>query len=116
MKIYNIPYEYKVIARKELNSAVHSGTVKRKRYCEICRRSKSVLLQEYVGILYKKTPKPIHAHHPNYRYPLWVWWLCKDCHSKLHAVQREKGIACLSLNFAKKLLLQSVYKVSEVIP
>lgn len=30
----------------------------------------------------------IHGHHPNYKEPLNVMWLCSSCHSLWHAVRR----------------------------
>ena len=30
------------------------------------------------------------AHHANYREPLAVQWLCRDCHRALHAVIRNR--------------------------
>jgi len=30
-------------------------------------------------------------HHPDYRKPLNVWWLCKECHTQVHAEFKRKG-------------------------
>ena len=50
------------------------------------------------GILTRKPcrdcgEKKVHGHHPNYKKPLEVIWLCKDCHGaehkKLHAKKKK---------------------------
>ena len=30
-------------------------------------------------------------HHPDYRRPLYVFWLCRPCHLKLHANRRRRA-------------------------
>ena len=54
-------------ARNALNYAVRSGRVQRPTQCSQCRR----------------TDPKITAHHPDYRHPLAVVWLCYPCHKTL---------------------------------
>lgn len=56
----------KVVNR--LNYAVRSGKIVRPTRCQYCQ---------------KPTTK-CHAHHQDYRMPLFVLWLCPKCHSNLH--------------------------------
>lgn len=56
-----------VVARRVLNSAVRSGSVKRPCRCEECGRS-----------------RPVHGHHRDYSKPLVVNWLCSECHGRQH--------------------------------
>ncbi len=55
----------KIIARWAVNNAIKSGKIF-KEACSLCGKSKS------------------EAHHPNYLKPLFIIWLCKECHSNEH--------------------------------
>lgn len=56
----------KVLAYKTVERAIKNGALVPKDKCEVC------------GSKHK-----IEAHHPDYRKPLQVIWLCKICHKKL---------------------------------
>jgi hypothetical protein len=51
------------LARAQAHTAVRTGKIPRRDLCERCRA---------------KSPEELH--HPDYRYPLKVEWLCKECH------------------------------------
>jgi len=34
----------------------------------------------------KKGRAGLAAHHPDYRRPLWIRWLCRSCHAKEHRI------------------------------
>jgi len=61
------PEKYR--AHSAVNNAIRSGKIKRKS-CEKCGNEKT------------------HAHHPNYKQPLSVIWLCAMCHQRLHHENR----------------------------
>jgi len=52
----------------------------------------------YVGDYVKNRQKPCRhcgdarseRHHPDYARPLFVIWLCRPCHLKLHAAKRRR--------------------------
>lgn len=52
--------------------AVRSGKLVRPNTCDQCG----------------KTSKIIHGHHPDYRRPLAVRWLCPQCHPSAHQALR----------------------------
>lgn len=58
-----------------------------------CRAYTNVLVHR--GVL-KRTPcatcghRRVQAHHPDYRKPRRVVWLCRDCHGKIHG-HRPRG-------------------------
>ena len=61
-------YKYfRLVAARNVREAIGSGMLFKPDYCSICQ----------------KTCKP-HAHHPDYREPLTVKWVCKVCHQRLH--------------------------------
>lgn len=35
------------------------------------------------------TPERIHAHHENYKFPLWVLWICIHHHGWYHRMRKE---------------------------
>lgn len=57
-------------AHSATQSALRRGLIK-PRQCENCGAEKT------------------EAHHPDYRRPLYVVWLCRACHKKLHAAQNR---------------------------
>jgi len=58
-------YKGKNIARQKVNNAIRNGKLKRKP-CEVCNKIKT------------------EAHHPDYRSPLKIKWLCRQHHLELH--------------------------------
>ena len=56
-------------ARRSVRTAISNGTLKREP-CAFCFSPKS------------------HAHHADYSRPLYVMWLCMNCHNKLHKYER----------------------------
>lgn len=67
-KKYRKLNQYKDNAHKKVRRAIKAGKLQ-KQNCKICGNTKT------------------EAHHPNYSKPLFVWWLCKSCHLKLHGSQ-----------------------------
>jgi hypothetical protein len=66
-----IPKEHrKNLARRRAYSAFQNGTIK-KLPCAACGNRKSQI------------------HHPDYRKPLFVVWLCSRCHGKLYPRKRK---------------------------
>jgi len=60
-----------VWAHRKLNNALISGKIKRGP-CDVCCSSKD-----------------IHAHHPDYDYPLEVRWMCRSHHRQLHTILKK---------------------------
>jgi ribosomal protein S27AE len=56
-----------------VRAARKAGTLTPPETCSVCGRA---------GV--------IEAHHSNYTAPLYVRWLCRDCHRELHAKIRER--------------------------
>ncbi len=54
-------------AHFEINYAIRTGKITRPNICEKCGCT--------------CVPR---GHHPDYRKPLYVQWLCRSCHSRLH--------------------------------
>ena len=63
----------KIIARWAVNNAIKGGKLF-KESCSLCGNSKS------------------EAHHPNYLEPLFIIWLCRECHSKEHHKKEQEGL------------------------
>ena len=61
----------KIEARRIYVSAVHDGTLVPES-CEVC------------GKKFEDNGHKCHGHHPNYRYPLLVNWLCAKHHCDRH--------------------------------
>jgi hypothetical protein len=59
----------KGIAQLLVRAAVRTGKIKKPKYCEECGHR-----------------RPLSAHHPDYRRPLKVRWLCSECHGKEHRI------------------------------
>lgn len=53
--------------------AVDVGALKKPRWCECCGKP-----------AHRNGPKKagLHAHHPDYSRPLYVFWLCRSCHAQ----------------------------------
>ena len=70
-KAYNAAYRArnrdKVRAREAVKRAVRKGVLVRPFACERCQR-----------------PERLQAHHHDYRQPLVVEWICRDCHGQEH--------------------------------
>jgi predicted Zn-ribbon and HTH transcriptional regulator len=66
-------YPARARARHEAKKAMMRGELVRPAACTRCGA----------------TDQPIHAHHPNYRKPLSVEWLCRPCHRALHEGLRQ---------------------------
>ncbi len=60
---------WKQAARQSTRAAVKRGQIKKLNNCEICGQNGT------------------QTHHPDYTKPLWVVWLCKECHDNLHALE-----------------------------
>ena len=56
-------------ATEQLKKAVDDGLLIKPGFCTICYQ----------------TERPIEAHHPDYDFPLLVFWLCHACHMLLHS-------------------------------
>jgi hypothetical protein len=54
-------------ARHALKKAVDNGVIRKPLHCEKCLESGEV-----------------EGHHPDHQRPLFVWWVCKSCHAKIH--------------------------------
>lgn len=61
----------KYVAHMRLNAAVSSGKIKKKP-CAVC-----------------KSTIRVHAHHPDYKKPLNVIWLCTKHHKEIHRNDRS---------------------------
>lgn len=62
-------------AQTLLTTAVQYGILVRPRICSACNlRSRSTL----------------HGHHPDYKYPLKIKWLCNKCHRTAHKGEKFK--------------------------
>lgn len=68
-RIKDLKYKARVI----LNGAVVSGKLKKPARCNECGASGK-----------------IYGHHPNYKRPLFVEWLCSLCHGKKHRILKER--------------------------
>lgn len=69
-------------AISKLDNAVLSGRIQRSDSCELCDKEANT-----------------HGHHPDYRKPLFVIWLCPKCHSDWHQLIREIQV----FDFADKI-------------
>lgn len=58
-------------ARSQFQAALHQGVIRRPTRCEGCGE---------VG--------PVDGHHHDYQRPLYVEWLCPDCHHQTHHPQK----------------------------
>lgn len=58
--------------RQQFQAAIRSGQMRRSMRCERCGAA-----------------GPADGHHTDYSKPLYVEWLCRSCHSKHHADERE---------------------------
>lgn len=67
-------YPEKIKAWRKLNHAIKLGIVIRPNKCGVC----------------KKTDGLIMAHHPDYKKPIDVVWVCSGCHIKIH--KSRKGV------------------------
>jgi len=56
------------LAWKKVNSAINAGKIIKPAACESCGMKRRI----------------IHAHHPDYKQPLLVMWLCPKCHKAAH--------------------------------
>lgn len=65
---YILKYPARHKARMVLNNALQRGIIKKQKKCSICGKSGR-----------------IHGHHPDYRRPLEVTWLCPIDHKAVHA-------------------------------
>lgn len=52
--------------------------------CNKIRQGKLIKPDQCVVCWNKHKSRDIHAHHIDYKKPLEVLWLCKECHKKLH--------------------------------
>ena len=68
-RIYKFKYPDRVKAQQILNRAINNGFIK-KEPCEKCGKKK------------------VHAHHPDYRFPLKVRWLCPVDHKEIHPITK----------------------------
>lgn len=58
--------------RRETQKLVRDGIIG-KRPCAVCKAQK------------------VEAHHPDYRFPKCVVWLCRSCHRQVHGASRPAG-------------------------
>jgi hypothetical protein len=65
----------KAKARQRVSYAVSNGLLVPSSTCQVC------------GI----ASKSIEAHHPDYDKPLFVTWLCKQCHKCVHELPHMKA-------------------------
>ena len=59
---------HKIRAKARARIAEGNGTLIRPDYCQGCEQD-----------------KPLDRHHPNYKKPLDVIWLCRKCHMAIHS-------------------------------
>ncbi len=67
-KRHRLKHPEKEKAKCAVHYATKTGKLKRSIFCESC------------GL-----PSDTQGHHSDYGKPLSVLWLCRDCHSKIHA-------------------------------
>lgn len=70
--------DYRIIrrARTYVQDAIMNGKLIRPEHCEICERKS----------------QHIEAHHCDYRQPLDVQWLCRNCHVLYHRIHGKKRL------------------------
>lgn len=66
-KQYRLENPLKYAAHVLFNNAIRDGFVERQYVCEKCNSNKHIV-----------------AHHPDYKKPLVVMWLCEVCHKAWH--------------------------------
>src|SRR5690606_1710383 len=62
-----ISYKKKHLARRYVAEALKLKKICKPKLCEICDMQKK-----------------LEAHHVDYGKPLFVYWICKKCHGKVH--------------------------------
>ena len=67
MAIYQQQHPERIAAHRLVKEALYSGRLAKPLFCQRCYRQ-----------------VPIECHHPNYRKPLKVLWLCRKCHVYVH--------------------------------
>lgn len=65
--------DFRTKARQRTNYLIRIGALTREAMCYSC-----LMINE-----------PLQAHHPDYRDPERVEWLCKSCHTKADRAMRE---------------------------
>jgi hypothetical protein len=77
-------------ARNILRAAVRAGRVI-KEPCPVCGPDALHVTVDANGKIssYRDWNMNVQAHHLDYRYPLWVVWLCKKHHAQAHRWLRE---------------------------
>lgn len=79
-------------ANSKIQYAVDSGKLIRPKKCEICgsegKPDMTNCKNPWTGEPLPDIPAycPIVAHHPNYNNPLYVIWVCRKCHIKIHKI------------------------------
>ena len=72
--------ELRRTARLTLRKAMSRGILQRPKACSVCGAC-----PKFEGHEVK-----IVAHHPDYAKPLWIRWLCIDCHQVAHSMGRRE--------------------------
>ena len=62
-------------AKTIANNAIKSGVLKKKDNCEVCNADGGE-----TGLI---------KHHEDYNRPLFIMWLCRSCHSVIHAYKKK---------------------------
>jgi len=81
------------LARHKIEYAVRAGLLEKPHNCSYCG-----------------CEKRLHAHHPDYRKPLDVIWLCSECHMKWHKLLRAINRDCVLNN---DVVLQTVNRTIQ---
>lgn len=67
-----IKNRHKINIRAKTERAIKKGIIEKKELCEFCSK------------------KAEEAHHPDYRKPLKIIFLCRVCHKKIHRILKIK--------------------------
>lgn len=70
-KAYNIKFKERIRANSKINYLIRKNKIKRQP-CKRCGKSRA------------------HAHHPNYKYPLKIIWLCSSHHKLEHLKYKQQ--------------------------
>jgi hypothetical protein len=117
MKIYlGVTKEQKIWCWRKVKSAVRRGKLVAPDRCQLCFVDVETLqeraAEEQDRFFDDPNPKVyLVAHHWNYNRPLSVWWFCPHCHQMLHMLQRAIGVACLTLDGARRLIKDNYWGV-----
>lgn len=67
-RLWRLQQREKVLAKNRANYATRTGVLIKPASCQACKQE-----------------KPLDRHHPDYKKPLGIVWLCRKCHMAIHA-------------------------------